>query len=194
MKMFDFIKRYFKNRKDKIYADCFISLGGACRPAHYLREFNLRTFSSPFDWMMSYKLSDVTHLIKSGGADFFAKFVELERSEKDYPHHRFVQDSQTKMISMHDFPRQQSVEEHYGEFMAKYQRRFEALKKAILGAKHIVFVANRNENKANFVEFLRQMREFHAISYTFINVRHDEKAEKLKKTIKIVNGGGGFAN
>ena len=196
--MFKFIKKYLANRKaalettatDKIRADAFISVGPACRPAQYLRKFNLRTFSSPFDWMMSYSLNDAARLIKCGGAGFFAHYAELERSAADYPHHRFVQDSQTGMISMHDFPRTASVRQHYGEFAAKYKRRFEALKKAICAARHIVFVANRNEDEATFEAFLRQMREFHAASYTFINIRHDEGAKKLIKTSKMTSGGG----
>ena len=52
--VFDKIQRYIDDLRGIIVADLFVSVGNACRPAHYLQKFNLRTFSSPFDWMMEY--------------------------------------------------------------------------------------------------------------------------------------------
>lgn len=169
-----------------IRADLFISVGGACRPAHYLQKFNLRTFSSPFDWMMEYKLEHIVYFLKNDGADFFAKFEEIRKDDSGYSH-RFVQDSQTGMVSMHDFPRNKSIKDYYPEFIAKYKRRFANLKKAILESKHIVFVGNRNNNLQEFQTFLDEVQQIHTAKYTFINVRHSKRS----MTKRIMIGGGG---
>ena len=121
------IQRYFN--KNTIRADVFISAGGACRPAHYLRKHRLRTFSSPFDWMMCYKLEHIIYFLQNGGQGFFTKIKEIRQNETN--DNRFIQDSQTGMVSMHDFLRSQSIEECYTEFIHKHKRRFIQLKNEI---------------------------------------------------------------
>lgn len=185
-----FWKHLFGDKNDKICADVFISGGGACRPAHYLRKFHLRTFSSPFDWMMAYKLNDIAHLLQNDGRGFFAQIKEIPQDKKY--EHRFIKDCQTGMISMHDFVHHQSIAQYYPEFINKYKRRFEKLKNEIKNAKNIVFIANRGEPMSEFKAFLEKMQNFHKASYTLINIRHDEKALKFKKTATMIMGGGGL--
>lgn len=192
MKIFSAIFNTIQGRIDAlrgiIRADLFVSMGGACRPAHYLQKFHLRSFSSPFDWMMSYKLEHIIHFLRNDGADFFAQITEIRENESGFSH-RFVQDRQTGMISMHDFSREMGIDEYYDEFITKHKRRFATLKNALLGAKHIVFVGNRNENMENFENFLNEMQKIHPAKYTLINVRH-KKRIITRKRIVAFNGGG----
>lgn len=189
--IFNTIQRHIDDLRGIIRADLFVSVGGACRPAHYLQKFHLRSFSSPFDWMMSYKLGHIIHFLRNDGADFFAQITEIRENESGFPH-RFVQDSQTGMISMHDFPREMGINECYNEFIAKHKRRFANLKSALLGAKHIVFVGNRNENMESFENFLNEMQKIHPAKYTLINVRHKKRIITRKRVV-VFNGGGGIA-
>ena len=170
-----------------ICADLFISVGEACRPAHYLSKFHLRKFSSPFDWMMSYALRDIIHFLQNNGDDFFAKIQEIRKDETAYSH-RFIKDCQTGMVSMHDFPRNKSIEDYHPEFIAKYKRRFANLKDAILNSKHIVFVGNRDDNLQEIQTFLDEMQKIHTAKYTFINVRHSKNFKMMRKRT-IVGGG-----
>ena len=191
MKIFSAIQRRLDDLRGIIRADLFVSVGDACRPAHYLQKFCLRSFSSPFDWMMNYKLEHIIHFLRNDGADFFAQISEIRKGESGYAH-RFVQDNQTGMISMHDFSRERGIDECYGEFIDKHKRRFARLKSALLGAKHIVFVGNRNESMENFKIFLSEMQEIHRAKYTLINVRHKEQIFAKKRV--IFDGGGELHN
>ncbi len=184
--MFDKIQRYIDDYRGIIRADLFVSVGNACRPAHYLQKFKLRSFSSPFDWMMEYKLEHIAYFLKNDGADFFAKFQEICKDESGYSH-RFVQDSQTGMVSMHDFPRDECIEAIYPKFIAKYKRRFANLKNAILKSKHIVFVGNRDSNLQEFKRFLEAMQKIHKAQYIFINVRHNENLATMTRS--VISGG-----
>ncbi|MBF4468082.1 MAG: hypothetical protein ISP01_01625 [Methanobrevibacter arboriphilus] len=58
-------------RNEVIGSDFIISLGPACRVAHYLRENNLRYVANPLDWMMNYNLESVIHWFKNDFDDFF---------------------------------------------------------------------------------------------------------------------------
>ena len=186
--MLDKTQRCIESLRGNIYADLLVSVGNACRPAHYLRKFHLRSFSSPFDWMMNYKLEHIIHFLRNDGADFFAQISEIDKGESGYTH-RFVQDKQTGMISMHDFVRERGIDECYDEFIDKHKRRFARLKSALLGAKHIVFIGNRDESMENFENFLNEMQKIHRAKYTFINVRHKEQITTRKRVIAF-NGGG----
>ena len=120
--------------------------------------------------------------------DFFAKFQVIRKDEIGYVH-SFVQDAQTGMIAMHNFPHDKSVEDYYPEFITKYKRRFANLKDAILNSKHIVFVGNRDNVLQDFQVFLDEMQKIHTVKYTFINVRHSKRSMK-KRT--MIGGGGGI--
>ena len=187
-KIFSVIQGRIDGYRGIIRADLFVSVGNACRPAHYLQKFNLRTFSSPFDWMMEYKVEHIAYFLKNDGADFFAKFQEIRKDESGYSH-RFVQDSQTGMVSMHDFPRNERIEAIYPEFIAKHKRRFANLKNAILKSKHIIFVGNRDSNLQEFERFLEAMQKIHKAQYIFINVRHNENLATMTRS--VISGGGG---
>lgn len=187
------LKQTFKAllQKRKIKADLFISLGGACRPAFYLQKYELRSFSSPYDWMMHYELKDIIKDFKENFTNFFKNYIELDSTKYGM---RVVQDTNSKMIAMHDFPKDMSVKENYEKFIAQKRARFKKLQDAIKSAKHIVFISNRNEDTQNFKDFLHFMRSFRKARYTFINIRHNEKASEFSHKIVYKKWGGAQDN
>lgn len=60
----------------QIEAQVFISLGNACRSAFWLKKYNLRKHSLPFDWMMGYSLQTVFKTIKIGFDNWFEEYWE----------------------------------------------------------------------------------------------------------------------
>jgi hypothetical protein len=59
-----------------------IPIGIDCGIATFLKEYNLRTMSLPFDWIMTYK--GVFNIIKNKFHDFLPKPSTLTRSTKDF--------------------------------------------------------------------------------------------------------------
>ena len=50
---------------EPLNVDVVIGFGETCRVAEALKRNKLRYFSSPFDWMMNYKLDSVVEILKS---------------------------------------------------------------------------------------------------------------------------------
>ena len=50
----------------EVYANVFISIGKACRPAHWLEACKLRFCALPFDWMFGYSLDTYLKIIQFG--------------------------------------------------------------------------------------------------------------------------------
>ena len=188
--MFSKIQRYIDDYRGIIRADLFVSVGGVCRPAHYLRMFYLRRFSSPFDWMMNYKLEHIIHFLRNDSADFFVNIEYMGDDEWVKTHS--IKDTNTGMISIHDFPLDKSVEEYYPNFIAKYKRRFANLKKALQKSKCIVFLSYRNETLQEFQIFLNEMQKIHNAKYIFVNIRHNENLMTITKNAINIYGGGGI--
>ena len=63
-----------------------------------LRRVNMRTFSSPLDWMFRYDLSLYSDLLHKREFDLFREYEENEESPSE---HRNVRDPRTGMISLH---------------------------------------------------------------------------------------------
>ncbi|EAI2900611.1 hypothetical protein F2N09_02550 [Campylobacter upsaliensis] len=173
--MIDFLP-FFK-RHTRFRADVFISAGGGCKVAFYLRKFKLRTFSSPFDWLGLYALSDINACFEEDFANFFKEYEEVFSTTNK----RWVRDRQNGMRSMHDFSFEESLECGYERFITQKRRRFENLKHHIKASKHICFVSCRQDNYAEFEKFLKQMQIFHHAKYTLINIRHDLNCKEMKK-------------
>lgn len=83
----------FFKRHARFRADVFISAGGGCKVAFYLRKFKLRTFSSPFDWLGLYALSDINACFEEDFANFFKEYEEVFSTTNK----RWVRDRQNGM-------------------------------------------------------------------------------------------------
>lgn len=88
-----------------------------------LRRVNMRTFSSPLDWMFRYDLSLYSDLLHKREFDLFREYEENEESPSE---HRNVRDLRTGMISLHHFTKNQSIQEQLPDFHATMNKRLAA--------------------------------------------------------------------
>ena len=86
---------------EKIEVDCVFSIGENCRPASYLRDYNLRFQPAPLDWMIVNDFSKVTHLFETKFEDFLKDVVEIP--DKFCAGCRFVDDVANNIRSIHHF-------------------------------------------------------------------------------------------
>lgn len=136
-----------------IYTDLVTSLGSACRPAQALKRNNLRVFSSPFDWMMEYKLGTIINFINNGFDNFFLQSSIIGICGKNH----IVRDELTGMIAMHSFPIDKTIEEFYPQFIFTMKKRFIRLINLFKKYK-FCFVMNRNDinDIENFIYFFEK--------------------------------------
>lgn len=71
--------------------DVIISLGSWCGPSLNLRRHNLRRFSFPFDWVLSYSLPDVIRLLRNR----FNGYMEINNMRRNDGHSNFADDGVT---------------------------------------------------------------------------------------------------
>ncbi|HBG65712.1 MAG TPA: hypothetical protein DDW78_04515 [Treponema sp.] len=93
-----------------------ISLGCACRMGWSMAAYGLRSFSSPFDWIVS-PLGAVLRTIESGFADFMKR--ENLCPEPENP--AVFRDTKYDFVFVHDI--QESLEADYEDIRRKYARR-----------------------------------------------------------------------
>lgn len=169
LKLF-FRRLYFRtiSSNPSLQADLFFSVGRACRPAFYLRRFGIRMFSSPFDWMMDYKLETVIRLFEEGFDSFF---VEVEDLTENVTKYRSVRDCRNGITDIHHFPRSMSVESVLPEFRTTMTRRFNRLMTEIKNSKKVVIFSHRNDDWKIYEDLVRRLYRIHPAEYVFLNVR-----------------------
>ena len=154
----------------------FISVGPACRPAEALRRAKLREISSPFDWMMAYKLEVIPNFFENGFSNFFSKINEINRNNGNK---RFILDKDTGMISMHDFPTNLTYEEFYPMFLEKMTKRFDRLIDSIVASQNICFTGNRDVELCDIENFLSKVDTiFPGKNISFLNVCNSKDSKK----------------
>ena len=157
----------------KITADCFIPLGTACRPAHWLRKSELRYCSLPFDWMMNFPLTTVLSTLKNGVSSWFVEYNEDESKKNNKT--RYVTDIKNKIISMHGFPAEKTVDEYMPEFKEIFARRYDRLKELIEQSGSVCFVCNRLDTIYDFDLFLQKIAVMYPkLKINLLNIRHSD--------------------
>ncbi len=132
--------------------DIIISLGEACFVATYLRDSNLRAFSSPFDWLMGGNLQTRLELIKNDFENFF-NIEDLAFTTKSVEEKILAQgiklqqtpfelctNTRNRLVFNHDFPREKTLEEAFPEVHEKYKRRSERLLETIKNSQSVLLL------------------------------------------------------
>lgn len=96
--------------------DYYVSLGSACPMASSMSKYGLRSFSGPFDWLITKDFDWVLHYIETGFEDFMLK-ENLERFD-DYSNH--FRDKKSDIRFIHDA---ENFEKEYEKLKEKYERR-----------------------------------------------------------------------
>lgn len=98
--------------------DYFISLGSACPVAFSMSKYGLRSYSSPFDWLITPDFSWVLYHIETGFKNFLLQ-ENLEMYDENPNHFR---DKQSDIRFIHD---NESFINEYGALKRKYSRRID---------------------------------------------------------------------
>ena len=158
-----------------IEADLVLSLGKACRPAQALRRNHLRTFASPFDWMMNYSLKTISNFFNNGFSTFFKEYTIIDKKNK-----YIVKDVKSGMLSLHDFPTDKNVADVYPEFIRKMNKRFTQTATNINTSRNILFISNRDiAEYPCFIEFINDMHDIMYNKNIYILNIHNSKEEEI---------------
>lgn len=169
-------------KDSKIDADCVFSLGGACRPAQWLRKEKMRFQSCPLDWMMKYSLDTALHFFGNKFSDFFEN---AKATGEIIGSHRVVKDTKHEIVSMHHFSKNMSLESAKKEVRNTMLNRAKKVDEVFKKSDSIVFVCNRN--KASVEDFKKFLKGFDKIypkkKITIINVYDNNSNKVNKKTL-----------
>ncbi len=171
--------------KQYIKTDFIVSLGYACKAAWHLKTNNLRFFSSPFDWMMDYKLETVIDFIKAKNLNgFFAKRMFENKSTKK---HKQVRDLVYGILSKHAFPKQIDIDEYYPHFMEIMNRRFNRLLRAFEISNHITFISfDRNIDEIR--KFLIDFNQLYVNkNLVYISVENNVNVPDIRKKTEYIS-------
>lgn len=138
--------------------DVIIGIGSWCGPSLYLRQYGLRRFSFPLDWMISNTISDVSRLLN----DRFDGFMDLNQlrktsgtsalledgvavmSEGGQAHQdaHFILDTRYNIISVHDFPilPNQDWVQSYGAYKGRLNHRIDRFFRILENSHSALFV------------------------------------------------------
>ncbi len=184
--------------------DLIISLGEACFVATYLRDSQLRAFSSPFDWLMGGNLQTRLNFLTNNFKDFMniEDFIYLTKhTDNNYTKLGVIDfdtvnevcfNKNNQLIFLHDFVREKSFEEQFSEVLEKYQRRIKRLLEAIQNSKKILFIyAERPRTtveRINIDELIETL-VFLNIFYknTYIKLFYLQWSENPDSSLKIIN-------
>lgn len=184
------IKKYIKSElyyiihlKEIIYADIVLSIGDNCQAAYYMKEYDLRKFASPIDWMTGYSLETLFNLFKNDFRDFFSSYYEDYSRSKEIVT-RFVIDKHNGMIAMHHFHKNSQIEQQFSNFLSKTFKRWQKIKNYLSLANNIVFISHRNDRLEDLEKFLFNFSTLYDVNLTILNFR-DNKNNEYKKIYNI---------
>lgn len=103
----------------------FISLGSACLTASSMSKYGLRSWSGPFDWLVTDSLQWVLHYMENDFEDFLLR-DNLERID-EYP--KAFRDKVSGFVFHHDY--EYPFEEKYDELKQRYQKRIDRFISAV---------------------------------------------------------------
>ncbi|MBR0212346.1 MAG: hypothetical protein IJQ55_01950 [Alphaproteobacteria bacterium] len=137
--------------------DLIFSIGSSCHPTTMLMFFELRRFSTPFDWTggempenwyqqpdihrdtrFREKISAICNNFQDWLTPEYFKYVCSSRKLEALHHH--VVNTKTHIRYAHEFPANQDIMQHMPEFVEKTQRRIKNLYAAIDKSKHILVI------------------------------------------------------
>lgn len=147
--------------------------------------------SSPFDWMMDYRLDTLVKFLKQKSLTGF--FLNAEYMNRNSGNHRVVKDCDSGVISMHSFPVEKTIDEFYPRFIEIMNNRFKRLIRIFDNSHSITFLSNRKDIN-EIKNFLVKFNELYINKQiTYINVTHSPnlkeyivKKEHVTSNILIV--------
>lgn len=103
----------------------FVSLGAACPTASSMSKYGLRSFSGPFDWLVTSCLDWVLYYMENG----FNDFLEKENLERFKGSPLKFRDRKSGFVFLHD--EEYPFEDRFYDLKQKYQKRIDRFMKEI---------------------------------------------------------------
>ena len=114
-----------------------ISLGYFCSVSLDLKELGLRSFSTPFEWVLCEEFEQVIKQIKTHFENFL-DYDSMSQSKTELTHYK---NEKTGMVFFHDFDRYQPLLKQFDFVVEKYNRRiprfYERISKPTLFIRYI---------------------------------------------------------
>lgn len=95
----------------------FVSLGGTCYTASSMSKYGLRSFSGPFDWLVTGDFAWIMHYLENS----FEDFLEKENLERWNGYAEKFRDTKSGFLFLHD--EEYPFEENYSQLKLKYQKK-----------------------------------------------------------------------
>ncbi len=97
----------------------FVSLGSACQTASSMEKYGLRSWSGPFDWLVTDSLQWVLHYMETD----FENFLKKENLERCQENPRAFAEKKSGFLFRHDH--EYPFEEKYDELKEKYRKKID---------------------------------------------------------------------
>ncbi|MCQ6530981.1 DUF1796 family putative cysteine peptidase [Bacillus mycoides] len=124
--------------------DGIFSLGNQCLSAYQLREYKLRPYAGPIDWMISFSFQDVICLLQNQFKDFMKKEnMVFKGYSSEIKGFLLLEDIKYNIVSVHDFLVTENTPENwttYPEFKIKINRRIQQFLNKLETCNKILFV------------------------------------------------------
>ena len=171
-----------------IDCDCAVSLGKDCKVAEALRRNDLRKFSSPFDWLTDYSLENFYDFLVTNGKGLFKGIINIPKHDRKEGYTYGVRDSETRILSMHDFLTDIPFEKTYNDAIKKGHKRFVRLNRIFKKAQTVCFVSNRENEPDDFIKLGEKLnKRYRFKKIYFVNViSNEEEAFKFYTKGNIV--------
>jgi len=163
-------------------------LGENCIPALKLRQFNLRKFAGPFDWVGSPKLPNVTNLISTNFSNFLNEqnlLVPQYASEEDL----LVIDSAHHIAFNHDFKTDVNTLQRLSslpQVQKKYENRINRFLETLDTAQRLLFI----RTEADWIDTVlleKALSQLVRHDYSILIVNHTSVEEIVELDWKIKN-------
>ena len=164
------------------------SLGENCVPALKLRQYNLRKFAGPFDWVGSPNLPSVNNLIATNFSNFLNEqnlLVPQYASEEDL----LVVDLAHHISFNHDFKTDVNTLQHLSslpQIQEKYQKRINRFLETMASAKRLLFIRTEADWMDTFV-LEKVLSQLVTNDYSILVVNHTPVKEIVELDWKIKN-------
>jgi len=178
--------------------DFAFGLGQNCANAAYMAGWNLRTCSSPFDWLDGRKagLAVCVDLICRDFDGFLdrasLKPMENKLGPIDDKNCDYYEDTKNGFMAMHEFPRGVPLDESYPKVMAKHRRRIERLYARVRAAKRTLFVYwSRFESvpDARLLELVVRLRaKFEGSAVDLLVIENKDGADGIESASELADG------
>lgn len=167
--------------------DLIFSVGPACRPAYHLKTNYLRSFACPLDWQMDYSLDTCLHLFRTGFQTFFAQIRE-DTAKKGAHDNRRIIDTSNSITSIHHFDSHITIQEAQKRFRSVMEKRYGQLHAAILNARSVGLICNRDEPLAALASFILSFGQIYPDTrFLLINIRNDRQADRISMSEHIID-------